>query len=703
MEATTLWRFLQGLCHDFHWDYAVFWKLQPDQMLLKWEEGYCHHSTLTGSMESELVDMRLDVREPMFSFTWGSSRQDGCSHEFPVGISLDDMASVQYHLGEGVVGKVACTGNHSWILSEDLLVCDFDSNVVPEFATGSKTIVLIPVVRHGVLQLGSSKKVGEDPAMVALVRDKFDTYFNNMDVVPTLSVEFQPKLSSSHISKLNLDELSSSMICQMKPEDPEAVHCVKQASNDTTTNQMMPLDLGEDACYSYRENVVENGNSMRGNDISRQLVGSDGMFPINHDIVSEMLDITMNGSSTVEEDVNPLSYSNYNFGIFGEDIKVEDKLVEPFVDETTDSMTNISSLFCFPVNCELHKEFGPTFQRTSKEHLWDAAVASEDSQSCSSELSNRNLLKGNETFSWKPSECHLNRNDEEHLLEAVYAAMENCLNDDLSEEPNDAKSSVESLGQLSASTNKCISGKKMGVSRSSVTINGPNAVVTQSPPPFSTENILSTLINEQKLKKGYKDPQTKKGLKAYKRRVGTNKSTRPRPRDRQLIQDRVKELRELVPNGSKCSIDGLLDRTIKHMLFLRGVSERAGKLRHWVNQEVSGQKKMRLSSPKPDSNNGTSWAFEIGSDFQVCPIVVKDLERPGHMLIEMLCNDNGLFLEIAEVIHRLDLTILKGVMESHASNTWAHFIVEVSQGFQRLDIFWPLMQLLQKNRTPVLD
>lgn len=43
----------------------------------------------------------------------------------------------------------------------------------------------------------------------------------------------------------------------------------------------------------------------------------------------------------------------------------------------------------------------------------------------------------------------------------------------------------------------------------------------------------------------------------------------------------------------------------------------------------------------------------------------------------MLCDDQGLFLEIAQVIRRLDLTILKGVMVTRAGDTWAHFIVEV--------------------------
>lgn len=43
----------------------------------------------------------------------------------------------------------------------------------------------------------------------------------------------------------------------------------------------------------------------------------------------------------------------------------------------------------------------------------------------------------------------------------------------------------------------------------------------------------------------------------------------------------------------------------------------------------------------------------------------------------MLCGDHGNFLDIAEVIRRLELTILKGGMENHLGSTWARFIVEV--------------------------
>jgi hypothetical protein len=45
--------------------------------------------------------------------------------------------------------------------------------------------------------------------------------------------------------------------------------------------------------------------------------------------------------------------------------------------------------------------------------------------------------------------------------------------------------------------------------------------------------------------------------------------------------------------------------------------------------------------------------------------------------LQMLCDDRGIFLEIADFIKGLGLTILKGVMEVRKSKIWARFTVEV--------------------------
>ncbi|KAJ7012288.1 transcription factor LHW isoform X2 [Populus alba x Populus x berolinensis] len=75
--------------------------------------------------------------------------------------------------------------------------------------------------------------------------------------------------------------------------------------------------------------------------------------------------------------------------------------------------------------------------------------------------------------------------------------------------------------------------------------------------------------------------------KPNRKRLKAGENPRPRPKDRQMIQDRVKELREIVPNGAKCSIDALLERTIKHMLFLQSVTKHADKLKQTGDSKVS--------------------------------------------------------------------------------------------------------------------
>ncbi|GAB4857647.1 hypothetical protein Ancab_015553 [Ancistrocladus abbreviatus] len=190
--------------------------------------------------------------------------------------------------------------------------------------------------------------------------------------------------------------------------------------------------------------------------------------------------------------------------------------------------------------------------------------------------------------------------------------------------------------------------------------------------------------------------------KAIKKRVRPGESTRPRPKDRQMIQDRVKELREIIPNGAKCSIDSLLDRTIKHMLFLQSLTKYADKLKQVNEPKLICQENSVDQKSKPNcsgSSGGATWALEAGGQSLFCPIVVEDLGHPGQMLIEMLCEDKGFFLEIADLIRGFGLTILKGVMEVRHHKIWAHYIVEANRHITRIDILMPLIQLMQDAAT----
>ncbi|XP_019453845.1 PREDICTED: transcription factor LHW-like isoform X1 [Lupinus angustifolius] len=205
---------------------------------------------------------------------------------------------------------------------------------------------------------------------------------------------------------------------------------------------------------------------------------------------------------------------------------------------------------------------------------------------------------------------------------------------------------------------------------------------------------VSNAKHENSVSTGY-SKRPDEGCKSNRKRLKPGENPRPRPKDRQMIQDRVKELREIVPNGAKCSIDALLERTIKHMLFLQSVTKHADKLKHTGESKIVSKEGGLLL--KDNFEGGATWAYEVGSQSMVCPIIVEDLNPPGQMLVEMLCEERGFFLEIADLIRGLGLTILKGVMEARNDKIWARFVVEANRDVTRMEIFMSLVRLLEQT------
>ncbi|KAJ8768464.1 hypothetical protein K2173_021617 [Erythroxylum novogranatense] len=191
--------------------------------------------------------------------------------------------------------------------------------------------------------------------------------------------------------------------------------------------------------------------------------------------------------------------------------------------------------------------------------------------------------------------------------------------------------------------------------------------------------------------------------KAMKKRARPGESNRPRPKDRQQIQDRIKELRGIIPDSTKCSIDSLLDRTIKHMLFLQSVTKCADKLKQTNQPKLFGQENITVLENDMKRSAGAMWALEIGEQTMACPVIVEELGPAGLILIEMVCEDRGLFLEIADAIRDFGLNIWQGVMETREDKIWGRFIVEAKTHVTRVEIFLSLLELLHKTSTSMMD
>ncbi|KAK3408293.1 hypothetical protein EUGRSUZ_J00569 [Eucalyptus grandis] len=167
-------------------------------------------------------------------------------------------------------------------------------------------------------------------------------------------------------------------------------------------------------------------------------------------------------------------------------------------------------------------------------------------------------------------------------------------------------------------------------------------------------------------------------IKSNHKRLKPGENPRPRPKDRQMIQDRVKELWEIVPNGAKyrCSAG------THHQAhaFPSRCHEACCKLKQTAESKMQIIDREGGLLLKDNFDGGATWAFEVGSQSMVCPIIVEDLNPPGQMLVE-------------------------GKVEARNDKIWAQFAVEANRDVTRMEIFMSLVPLLEKTTkgSPVQD
>ncbi|KAI4331670.1 hypothetical protein MLD38_029833 [Melastoma candidum] len=623
--------FLRNLCEDLAWDYAVSWKIRHQiPLLLSWEDGYWNRprrKLLQGfALEAAYIDKEADTL----------SLLEDASGDL-LGAILSDLSSLCYSVGNGLVAEVADTGNHCWLSCGDGQISingEMPSAIpqewLPQLSAGIKTIVLVPVLPYGVLQLGSLDMVAEDMAVVAHVTERFFSLHN--------------VLSQSRI--------------YLEPEDVQDLLLLPLASCTSD---------GTDDVFS----IIEK-NLM----CSVDLIEEESM--LNFDEISEsFIPLEENSSAPTDEKWEGSVFSLEEVETFAEchpggfyDTAVDYRASSDVVALLND-LGNVLGLSMdwdpeedFVSNV-LPLENGESYNKNEDDYPVEA-----DSGDLTSNSGNSPTEVGHHDSSMEPS---ANSQKWKH-------------------EPEEREDLVEH-SVISTVFSTKPRGDSLDSSMSLSKLRGKPDIVNEK------DRLGRISSNESDQEK----EQTRR-MTGFKRKVRASDSPRsrprPRPRDRQLIQDRVKELRELIPEGSKCSIDALLSQTVRHMLFLRSVTIRAEKLRKCTHPDERAQNQQRDSEIAEEHQSGSTRAVEIAGEQQVCPIVVEDLEYPGLMLIEMLCNEHVLFLDIAEVLRRLELNIVRGTTEARRDNTWASFVVEVSKGFHRIDIFWPLMQLLQRTRNP---
>lgn len=649
-------------------------------MVLTWEDGYYDNSEQHDSRESKFN------RKTLEKFTDGHYSHD------PLGLAVAKMSYHVYSLGEGIVGQVAVTGKHQWITADEQ-ISNFSSSLEycdgwqTQFSAGIKTIVVVAVVPHGVLQLGSLDKVTEDVNLVACIKNVFLT----LQESSAGHVKPMHSCKSSGYVKNEVERVSKNVGIELIGSGLGGIESLKTKSDgidvESLKSQVRLLDDricgGEpsgckDMAVGLKQKVNVRSQSSTMNMVNvcgnllpaEKIITNDACFPMNAH------------TSSVYDGVN-------HDGMFSRTSLTEMHLQNDVEASETIDMYPSNASLKFPAGYELHEVLGPAYLKDALYFDWQTESVFGGKPF---ELSEG--MSGSQLTSDLPME---------HLLEAVVADV--CHSgSDVKSDASLCKSgqsllTTERIPEPSTNitTSACSEGYSMGQSQTSFigedmqnSLSSSGVCGVMSPKGFSSSYSGTGSEHLER---------SSEPAKNSKRRAKPGESCRPRPRDRQLIQDRIKELRELVPNGAKCSIDSLLERTIKHMLFLQGITKHADKLNKCANMKLHQKENGMLGSSNTDQ--GSSWAVEVGGQLKVCSIIVENLNKNGQILVEMMCEECSHFLEIAEAIRSLGLTILKGITEAHGEKTWICFVVEGenNRNIHRMDILWSLVQILQRSNT----
>lgn len=662
--GTNLHQLLRSLCLDTDWKYAIFWKLQHcARMILTWEDAYYDNPNNCDSSQSMCSQNTLE------QICVGDFSHD------PLGLSVAKMSYHVYSLGEGIVGQVAVTGKHQWICAD---------NQVTSSSPSFKTIVVVAVLPLGVVQLGSLNKVGEDVGFVTHIRSLFlSTHDHTLGYLPS---QIQ---SVKHNTQKIMTGETLDMVTPFK--------CHGKSYSSPTVYQKMTIDVAKHEGLeidSHRGSILLHSMS---NMMTAENTKEVEMKPSNE----RMCEGNNNGckDTSLKPDKNVSSFLHNSVMDYNstKDVTSPSENVEADTEmskfQTESFYEDTSYTLKFPAGYELHEALGPGFLKESKYFDW-TVQGNQDSKA--SEMSDE-ISCSQLTFESRP----------EHLLEAVVTKVCHGNNNIVDNEVSFSTSLQDTM----------VSGRKPEVSIHNVrNINSEGYSIDQpshikedrhhrslslsgicgviSPKSFSS-TCPSSCSNQFE--------RSSEPSKNSKKRARPGESCRPRPRDRQLIQDRIKELRELVPNGAKCSIDSLLECTIKHMLFLQTVTKHADKINKYskTKTKLHHMEKDIHGSSDYQQQQGSSWAMEVGGHLKIHSVLVENLSKNGQMLVEMLCEECSHFLEIAEAVRSLGLTILNGASEARGEKTCICFVVEGqnNRNLHRLDILWPLVQLLQSKST----
>ncbi|KZV53269.1 hypothetical protein F511_07563 [Dorcoceras hygrometricum] len=697
---------LKSLCCSNGWSYALFWGFdQTNSLLLTLKDAY---------------------------------------YEEQMGALNDNMLLQVHVLGGGVIGQAAFTKNDRWMFSEDyderqnslgsfqgLEVFRDDSELFRQFSMGIETIALISVEPLGVLQFGSTHKILETKVFVEQVKELFRVMGEGENFQ---SVENEPASSKTQFHELSSQFMPVQSRSISPSMDQNILHdAFSEGFQDFNTSMFVSSQI---------DNLfLESGNIFH-LPATKELSGNSECSVITSSWPHLTSKLSENAVfSSLNANVNSASTTSLEQDFFEEFMhsQYSDLLLDSSgcgIQRPSGGLLTLEKLF---QENDFEEALSKSF-RGDDISQWFSSMPGQDNTSLPAQLSSD--LRGCNLPIDIPGKLVCNSLssitdtfETDHVQETQQDWSETLVPvvdcDNLNFGVDDTKCISEKCVQSYVGTNSNSLFSKLGLDRildgcasNSCAFSHSRFDIRSSSPAKrrKTESYLSdhgqvkyqdstifdekmldnsASLNEPGLCTGSRCSLSAQNSSVSRRQDEPKKSgkkkaktgTKPRPKDRQMIQDRLVELRGLIPNGDKMSIDRLLERTIRHLNFMSGLIKHAETLKQ-IDKSKSA------AVPKDNFNNyggGVTWACEVGEQMMVCPLKVEDLSTPGQMLIEIQCEEQGFFLEIADLIRGFGLVILKGVLKVLESNILAHFIVEAEENrhVTRHEVFSSLIQLLQ--------
>ncbi|QHO21136.1 Transcription factor LHW [Arachis hypogaea] len=631
---------LKTLCGRNQWSYAVFWKIGcNNSKLLIWEE--CYYEPLPCSFP-----------QPNFGNgegSWFSSE----SHSSQMGIQEEDRVCSLINkmtvnnsvniTGEGIIGRAAFTGNHQWILfnnfSRDAYPPEVYAEMHHQLSAGMQ--VLIPVLPHGVVQLGSFLPIMENIGFVNDVKSLIlqlgcipgallsEDYSENPSIgraLGGLPVSVEPPAIPSHCvpsvsngsneQKMNnfqgsvltpkthnLSQISNGY-CQPNATTLIKTNFAGQSENRVVEAEVIPSSRGsclQQPSVSYNARSAFNGLSSFG-----QSVPSDCNLKY---MEQQMMSVRGNQGHS-NPSINASSTLNMSL------LKTDGGHIL----DHNQSSSSASLLAGIPIHGGVSSLLRTSLVTDSGLRTPDVSVgdlsgaqgggvgvkSDGSSEAGGSSLSNLFSHSGSFTVPPQGSDQKLLSVDVKHVHDALPSKP------------------VTTGGQSPDFVQDCVNKHVTG---QSMVKNVKQEQVCAQPSSANTENMDKklTCMNMQGMNSDYYSASEAISESAIFSGTGTDH-----------LLDAV------------CSIDALLERTIKHMLFLQSVTKHAYKLKQTGDSKIISKEGGLLL--KDNFEGGATWAYEVGSQSMVCPIIVEDLNHPRQMLVEMLCEERGFFLEIADLI-----------------------------------------------------